>query len=194
MDKTALTVDGLATWADSARDGEDRSCESLLRASRPLLAAFFARRIGYGQADLEDLVQETLMAVYLRHAHYDPRRPFRAWLFGIARHKMVDYFRSHRTHLPIDQLEDVCTTEAAERGNSARLDVERLLRSLPDKQANAIRDTQIAGLTAAETASLRGMGESDVRVCVHRGVKAMRRSAGIRHGCPGKAFDRREKP
>ena len=173
----APAADRLASWAAGMFD-DDRSCDSLLRASAPLLAAFFARRIGHGQADLDDLVQESLIAVYLRRANYDRSRPFRAWLFGIARHKMVDYFRSRRLHLQLHQIEDACVTEGFEPETSARLDIERLLRTLPDKQAKVIRDTQLAGLTSAEAASLRGIGESDVRVSVHRGVKAMRRAIG----------------
>jgi RNA polymerase sigma-70 factor (ECF subfamily) len=179
LDGTAPATGALGPWAIGALDGDDRSCELLLRASAPLLAAFFARRIGQGQADLDDLVQEALIAVYLRRAHYDRSRPFRAWLFGIARHKMVDYFRTRRVHLQIHQVDDTCMTESFEPETSARMDVERLLRTLPNKQANVIRDTQIAGLTAAETASLRAISESDVRVSVHRGVKAMRRSVGL---------------
>ena len=162
-----------------APDGDAGSCEPLLRESAPLLAAFFARRIGHCQADLDDLVQEALIAVYQRHAHYDRSRPFRAWLFGIARHKMIDYFRSRKVLLQIDQAEEACVVDGFEPQTSARLDVERLLRTLPDKQANVIRDTQLAGLTSAEAACLRGLGESDVRVSVHRGVKAMRRFIGL---------------
>ncbi|QNK01417.1 sigma-70 family RNA polymerase sigma factor [Dyella telluris] len=165
--------------ADAAPDGEDVSCETLLRTSAPLLAAYFARRVGHGQADLDDLVQEALIAVYLHRAHYDRTRPFRGWLFGIARHKMVDYFRSRRAHLQLSLIDDTCAVDGFEAQASARMDIERLLRALPHKQARVIRDTQIDGLTSSEAASRRGIGESDVRVSVHRGVKAMRRSIGI---------------
>lgn len=178
MEDAPITADGLALLSLRGIDG-DAKRDALLRASTPLLATFFSRRIGHAQADLDDLVQEALIAVYLGYAHYDRSRPFRSWLFGIARHKMVDYFRSRRIHQPIDHVDDMPVVEGFEAETSARLDVERLLRALPAKQANAIRDTQIAGLTSAETASLRGMGESDVRVSVHRGVKAMRRSVGL---------------
>src|SRR5215469_2299292 len=89
IDTSVPNSDMVGTGATDAFVGDGPSCELLLRASVPLLAAFFARRIGHGQADLDDLVQESLIAVYLRRGHYDCSRPFRAWLFGIARHKMV---------------------------------------------------------------------------------------------------------
>lgn len=168
-------TDELGARMASALDGK-AGVGSLLRALSPVLAGFYARRLGHGQPDLDDLVQEALIAVYQHRAHYDPSRPFRAWLFGIARHKMVDYLRGRRVHLRIEQVEESVASDRFEREASARLDVERLLRALPPKQANAIRDTQIAGLTSAEAASRRGIGESDVRVSVHRGVKAMRRA------------------
>lgn len=122
-------TDELGARMASALDGE--ACVgSLLRALSPLLAGFYARRLGHGQPDLDDLVQEALIAVYQHRAHYDPSRPFRAWLFGIARHKMVDYLRGRRVHLRIEQVEESVASDRFEREASARLDVERLLRAL----------------------------------------------------------------
>ena len=60
-----------------------------------------------------------------------------------------------------------------EASSIARLDVDDLLQGLPDKQARAIRATRIEGLSVAEAASAEGIGESDVKVSVHRGLKAL---------------------
>ena len=63
--------------------------------------------------------------------------------------------------------------EGFEDANVAQLDVQRLLDGLPAKQANAIRDTHLKGLSIAEAASQSGIGESDVKGSVHRGLKAL---------------------
>jgi RNA polymerase sigma factor (sigma-70 family) len=118
-------------------------------------------------------VQETLIAVHVRRATFDRDRAFTAWLFSIARYKMIDQFRRSRRTVPIEGLEDILVAEGFETSSNARLDVEGLLKNLPDKQAQAIRATKIEGASVAEAAIASGIGESDIKVSVHRGIKAL---------------------
>ena len=99
--------------------------------------------------------------------------PFTAWLFAIARYKMIDHFRRNRRTVPIEGLEDILVAEGFEDASNARMDVDQLLDTLPPKQARMIRATQIDGLSVAEAAERDGIGESDVKVSVHRGLKAL---------------------
>jgi RNA polymerase sigma factor (sigma-70 family) len=169
-----LMVDGL--------DGNATSHAALLSALVPLLRAFFRRRVRSASDDIEDLVQETLIAVHGRRATYDRSRMFSAWLFAIARYKLIDHFRRRQRECHVDDLEAMLIEEGFEDANAAEWDVQRLLGSLPAKQANAIRDTHLEGLSVAEAASQAGIGESDVKVSVHRGLKAL--AARIRGVAP----------
>jgi len=83
----------LKTWMIGGLDG-DRACQArLLRALVPILEMFYRRRMREGQGDIDDLVQETLIAVHTRRASFDRDRVFSGWLFAIARYKMIDHFR-----------------------------------------------------------------------------------------------------
>jgi RNA polymerase sigma-70 factor (ECF subfamily) len=64
-------------------------------------------------------------------------------------------------------------SEGFEDAVNARVDVGGLLATLPLKQARSIRDTHLTGKTVAEAAASAGIGESDVKVSVHRGLKAL---------------------
>lgn len=163
----------LRTWMLGGLSGDAAAYGSLLSALVPLLRAFYRRRMTSGHDDIEDLVQETLIAVHTRRATYDQDRAFTAWLFAIARYKMIDRFRKARQTVPIEQLEDILVTEGFESACNARMDIDALLGSLPPKQAQAIRATRIDGATIAEAASGAGIGQSDVKVSVHRGLKAL---------------------
>ena len=154
-------------------DGSAANHAALLRALAPLLRSFYRRRAHTGDDDIEDLVQETLIAVHTRRATYDRSRAFTAWLFAIARYKMIDHFRRRRHECPIESLEEFLTAEDFEEASIAQMDVNRLLEGLPAKQANAIRETRIDGLSVAETATRAGIGQSDVKVSIHRGLKAL---------------------
>jgi RNA polymerase sigma factor (sigma-70 family) len=171
-------VDGdlLNAWINGTFDEKSPSLARLMQAIRTILESFYSRRMTSDRADVEDLVQEALIAIYQHRYSYDQTRPFHGWLFGIARHKLIDYFRNQRKHIHFDLVENTLAAGGPDLGIAEKLDVERLLSALPAKQANVIRDTQIIGLTAAECARHWRIGESDVRVSVHRGLKAMRRS------------------
>ncbi|TPG52171.1 sigma-70 family RNA polymerase sigma factor [Sphingomonas glacialis] len=163
--------DTLRALMISGLDGHAGDHSALLRALVPLLRGFYRRRMGDG--DIDDLVQETLIAVHTRRGTYDRARPFTAWLFSIARYKMIDHFRRGRRLVPIEGLEEILITEGFEDAACARMDVEQLLEILPPKQARMIRATRIEGLSTAEAAEREDIGESDVKVSVHRGLKSL---------------------
>ncbi len=157
----------------SGLSGDARAHAGLLRAIAPMLMAFYRRRLAGDPAQAEDLVQETLIAVHERRASYDSDRPFTPWLFAIARYKMVDHFRRRRLTVDVADLEHILVEEGFEDVVGARMDVERLLATLPAKQADAIRATRLEGHSIADHAGAARLGESDVKVSVHRGLKAL---------------------
>ena len=114
------------------------------------------------------------MALHSRRATYDRERPFTAWFFTIARYKLVDHHRSRGGRVMVsaevlDEMDGGFTEEAI----SARMDVERLLAQLPEKQQALIRQVRLQGQSVADTAKSSGQSESLVKVSIHRGIKAL---------------------
>jgi len=163
----------LKAWMTDGLDGDAVAHAALLRALVPLLSSFYRRRMRGAEDDVEDLVQETLIAVHTRRATYDRERPFTAWLYAIARYRMIDHFRRRKISVSIEDVETILVVEGFETSANAQMDVDRLLAGLSPKQARAIRDTHIDGLSIAEAASSARIGESDVKISVHRGLKAL---------------------
>lgn len=156
-------------------DGSSADHRQLLRALVPILRNYYRGRARGREPDVEDLVQDTLIAVHTRRSTYDRKRSFTAWLFAIARYKMIDHFRRVRRLVPLDGYEDTLVAEEFAASSDARIDLEALLSTLPSKQARAIRATHIEGRSIAEAAEAQGLGHSDIKVSVHRGLKALRR-------------------
>ena len=147
-----------------------------LKESSAYVRAFLRRRLVRLPDEVEDLVQETLLAVHNQRHTYDPGQPLTAWLHAIARYKLVDLFRRRARqdvfNDPFDEDTEVLAApdnEAAE----ARRDLAKLLASLPDRQRLPIVHVKLEGLTVVETARLTGMSESAVKVGIHRGMKAL---------------------
>lgn len=155
-------------------DGDAAASHALLSSLVPVLRRYYARRVA-STADLEDLVQETLIAVHTRRASYDRDRAFGPWLFAVARYKMIDHFRRSRNDVALDDLGDLLGDGGFEDEVSARLDIDAALDTLTVKQAATIRATKIEGLSIAEAAARNQISEADVKVSVHRGLKALTR-------------------
>jgi len=156
----------------SALDGDASAYALLLNALVKELRIFFGRRVGDKDA-VEDLVQETLIAVHTRRATFDRTRPFTAWLFAIARYKMVDHFRRSRFHALDGELEDSLAADDFEPASAAAIDVERLLDLLPPKQRQAIQATRLEGQSLAEAALSVGISQSDAKMSVYRGLRRL---------------------
>ena len=158
-------------------DGDAGAQRQLLTAMAERLRAFYRRRIA-DEALVEDLVQDSLIAIHTRRATYDRDRPFLPWAYALARYKLIDRLRQARSFISIDEAEwlDDGTDFAAV--SDARSDIDRMLATLPAKQAATIRATKLDGLSIAETAARERLTESDVKVSVHRGLRALARRFG----------------
>ena len=170
--------DQLKLWMIGGLDGDSHAYAALLDALVPMLRSFFARRLRGAADDVEDLVQDTMIAIHTRRATYDRDRRFTAWCYAIARYKMIDHFRRRRVTVQIEGLEDLLVAEGFEDATSARMDVDRLLGELSPKQARIIRQTRIEGLSTAEAAERGSISESDVKISVHRGLLALAKRIG----------------
>jgi RNA polymerase sigma-70 factor (ECF subfamily) len=140
------------------------------------LRAYLRRRLPRAQADVEDILQETLLAVHNARHTYRDDQPLTAWVHAIARYKLMDFFRAHARrealHEPFEDDGSLFVQSDVEPAD-ARRDVSRLLEALPDRHRLPIVFVKLQGLSVAEAAQRCGISESAVKVGVHRGLKAL---------------------
>lgn len=160
----------------SGTAGNATHYQSFLKALSAHLRAYFRKRLSQHIDEVEDLVQEVLMAVHTQRHTYQSDQPLTAWVHAIARYKLIDMLRAHSSRGALnDPLDDeleifaVSDTDAAD----AKRDLGKLLRTLPDKQRLPIEHVKVEGLSVVEAAKLTGMSESAIKIGVHRGLKAL---------------------
>lgn len=158
----------------AALDGDGGAYRALLGDLRLRLSAYFGRRLRRDTADVEDLVQDTLIAIHTRRATYDRAQALTPWVYAIARYKLIDHFRRAGRRVFV-ALDDVGELTAADQSAAAeaRRDVETALASLPERIRALLRDLKIDELSVAETAARAGMSEGAVKVASHRGLRAL---------------------
>ncbi len=152
--------------------GDAAAYRQLLASSANRLRQYFGRRLGAGAAEVEDLVQETLLAVHQKRDSYNRSLPFTAWLHAIARYKLIDHYRRQgvRQAVPVDDIEDLASPDTIEPALAA-YDIEGLMEKLPEKHRVAIQLTKIEGYSVSEASAMSGQSESAIKVGVHRGMK-----------------------
>ncbi len=160
----------------AANAGDEAAYVRLLAGLAPVLREI-ARRSLAGtrlESDLEDVVQETLLAIHLKRQTWDETRPFAPWFRSIIRHKLVDAARRRgfRIEVPVDDYTDVL---AAPAPDPERLvgGLERYLDELPARQKDVVRALTLDGATVRDTAVRLRTSEGNVRVALHRGLAAL---------------------
>jgi len=161
----------LARLMAATQAGDKSAYNVLLSEAGIWLERYFRRRVPPHQ--LDDLVQDVLMALHAKRGTYDTSRPFLPWLAAIARYRWIDHLRRVYKH-ETDQLEDNdASVESDEDIVEARASLERLFVHLPDKQAEAIELVKIEGHSIREASEMTGQSESLVKVNIHRGLKRL---------------------
>jgi RNA polymerase sigma-70 factor (ECF subfamily) len=163
----------LSALINAALIGDAGAYRTFLAEASAHVRAYLKRRLQHA-ADVEDLVQEVLLAIHNKRHTYDVTRPVTSWLFAIAQYKLIDHLRRRRHDAHAVELDaDFGTDERDDDALAAGRDLDRLLATLPDRQRLPIVHVKIEGLSVAETAKLTGISESAVKVGIHRGLKAL---------------------
>lgn len=157
-------------------DGDSRQYKEFLTSVSLHLRAFFKKRLFYLPDDIEDLVQETLMALHNQRHTFKQDQTLTTWVYAIARYKLIDLHRSRSIRETLndpldDEMEVFANSETEEF--EARRDMNVLLNELPDRQRLPIVHVKIEGLSVDQTAKLTGMTPSAIKVGIHRGLKAL---------------------
>ena len=156
--------------------GDEAAYRDFLQASATHLRAFLRRRLSRWPDEVEDLLQESLLAIHNQRMTYDPSAPLTAWLYAIAKYKLIDWLRRHaRREMQNDVLDDeneLFSTADAD-ANEAHRDLAVLLDLLPEQQRAAIMHTKVDGWSVRETAVALKISEASVKVAVHRGLKTL---------------------
>jgi RNA polymerase sigma-70 factor (ECF subfamily) len=135
-------------------------------------------RVG-NNTDAEDLTQQVFLKAWKAIGKYKKTSsPFLAWLMKISHNLVVDFYRSKKDAVFLDdELPVQDKAPGPEQLAEERYDQEQLRKvilRLPPKQQQVIMMSFIEGFSYGEIADALGKREGNVRVTVHRALKKMR--------------------
>lgn len=125
--------------------------------------------------DLDDIVQETLIAFHAQRHRWDTSLPVMPWIVTIAKNKIVDELRRRRRHnvLPVKLAEVAAIVPTTQEDSLAKYDIEQLIKTLPQRSQEIVTGISLNGNSARDLAEKLGILEATVRVIHHRSMKRM---------------------
>ncbi|GAA1079174.1 MULTISPECIES: sigma-70 family RNA polymerase sigma factor [Tsukamurella] len=179
-----LTGEELDRAVREAARGDRSALADVLDSIRPLVVRYCRARVGGGERhslSAEDIAQEVCMAVMMALPRYeDQGRPFMAFVYGIAAHKVADGFRAATRNKsdPVSEMPERASLEGGPEvtalESEANQRMARLLGTLPEKQREILILRVVVGLSAEETAEAVGGTAGAVRVAQHRALAKLK--------------------
>jgi RNA polymerase sigma-70 factor, ECF subfamily len=182
---TAPVPDKLEDRVRAAVAGDRLATAWLLTEIRPLVVRYCRARVGRQERSFtsaDDVAQEVCLAVLTALPTYrDHGRPFLAFVYGIAAHKVADAHRAGMRNRadPVSELPDAPDEDVGPEQHALREELTRkvaeLLGLLPDKQREILLLRVVVGLTAEQAAVVVDSSPGAVRVAQHRALSRLRR-------------------
>lgn len=189
-----MTIQGerLDAVVAEAVAGDRNAVREVLETIRPIVVRYCRARVGTaarGGFSADDVAQEVCLATMMALPRYRERgRPFLAFLYGIAAHKVADAHRAAGRDLafPADSVPDRLSSDAGPEQRAIEADsvsrMKDLLEVLPAKQREILILRVVVGLSAEETAAAVGATTGAVRVAQHRALARLK-STIVAAGC-----------
>jgi RNA polymerase sigma-70 factor (ECF subfamily) len=159
-----------------AQAGEADAIAEIYRQHAPQIFRFFYFRLR-DQSVAEDLTGEVFLRMVQGLPQYkDYGPPIGAWLFRMARDRLVDYYRQHQRageELP-EQMHDPqpgLETQAVDHSEQQHL--MRSLETLTDEQQLVVQLRFVDGLSVEETAKVLNKSAGAVRALQHRALRGL---------------------
>ncbi|MGH7933206.1 MAG: RNA polymerase sigma factor [Candidatus Binataceae bacterium] len=166
---------GWARLMECTQNGDKEAFRALVNEIGPVIARFLSRRLA-DASELEDVCQETLLAVYESRRTYEPARPFEPWLFAIARHTAANHFQRHRSRTSWQELRGELPDDSGEKGDNPLVKLRQALGRLPRFQREAFVMMKIEGLSLIEASERTGASVGTLKVRVHRAFAFVKKS------------------
>jgi RNA polymerase sigma-70 factor (ECF subfamily) len=162
-----------------SQSGDRIAYKKLLAELAPFIRGVVRRGLRE-PADAEDAVQEILIALHAARRTYDPARPFKPWLAGIIRYRLLDrqraLWRRNRHEIALGPEHETFAALAPNSDGMASDGpaLHAAISALPAGQRQAIELTKLRELSLKEASAITGLSVTALKVATHRGLLRLR--------------------
>jgi len=175
-------IDGEKDIIERAIKGEAEAFGLLYDKYQPQIYRFIYLKVGQRE-EAEDLTHQVFLKSWQSIAEYRFQGfPFSSWLYSIARHQIIDYYRTRKSEIALESVTEFKVENPAPKIIDNNLDIERVKRALQQlktEQQDVIILRFIEDLSLQEVASILNKTEGAIKLLQHRAIKKLRRIMGL---------------
>ncbi len=137
----------------------------------------------------EELASTTVeKALRARNKYNYQKSAVTTWIITIAKHTLIDYYRTKKTEYPIDVLDEKKESRSQKQDLEQEIlqseffeKLRKLLFQLPDRERELIALKYGTGMTNRDIAEFTGLTESNIGTILHRVVSFLRMSLEVKN-------------
>ena len=159
-----------------SQGGDTAAYSQLLTEIAPYIRKKIRFKLGAWE-ELEDLVQEILIAIHKSKRTFHPTKPFLPWLGAVIRYKMIDQIKIRQKRIKKEVISESIVTNAPSPQNDPveREVVSEALNRLPKELRQAIYLTKVYGLSTVQAAKQQNTSPEAMRKRVSRAYTRLRK-------------------
>ncbi len=163
----------------ASQKGDASQYHKFLERVSILLTPFIQKKVTHSEF-VDDILQDTLVAIHNSRHTFIPGRSIAAWTYVICEHRIIDFYRKYRRVEKAEIISDTGFSDFETPEKDTALEtLEFVMEGLPEKQKTVIEMMKLEGLSIKEVAVKTGMSESAIKVNAFRGYQAMKRILGV---------------
>ena len=167
-------MDDESLLVNRAQSGDPSSFEKLYYRYIKLVYGFVYQKTG-NREDCEDLTQDIWMNVIKNLKGFEGKSSFKNWVFGIAKHKIMDYYQEKYQIDRSPLIEEIFLDENEDDDNITKENkIKKLLASLPENYKAVLELRFLKGYKTAEIAKELKMTVSNVKVIQFKAIKKLK--------------------
>ncbi len=155
--------------------GDDVAFEFLFTRYKESIRRFLSLKLRTtgGSVNVDDLMQDTFIKVYINIHSYNPRYTFGQWIYTIARNTFIDFCRKRHDELPIDERHNLSesknpTPEESVINSQKRIFLESCIARLSATQQQLFRLRFLDEYSYEEISEHLAMPLGTVKTNIHR--------------------------
>lgn len=155
---------------NAAQSGNEAAYNEFLRQCTNFLRGRLCNWVKRNEIQ-EEIIQEVMIGVHRNLHTYLPGRSAEAWIIGISKYKISDYFRNN-PHKFEELSSDVTFHDDSTN------DLLETLEELPASLREALYMTKVEGLTTKAAAEKLGIKENALRTRISRALAKLKEEIG----------------
>jgi RNA polymerase sigma-70 factor (ECF subfamily) len=140
--------------------------------------------------EAQDLVHEVFLSAWKNLEDFDQQgHPFSSWLYQIARHKVIDHYRTKKVDFDIENVSEdlIKVTTAFDKEFDRQLDIKQVqeaITHLGEEQQSVLIMRFVEDLNYEEISYILNKSAGAIRLIQHRAIQNLKKIINIRNGKP----------